>query len=136
MDFAQVGSLWHGGGGEGTVIGNDASRARAGTVRFAGTTQRGVPVVALAGELDLVSHEAVVHRLGSFADRLGPDIVVDLTGVTFCDSRGLSALVRVGNRVRRNGGKLTLTGVPPHILRLFHMTRLTTRFQTTPHSVN
>lgn len=118
------------------MIGNDAARAGVDYVRFAGTTHRGVPVVALAGELDLVSHKRVVGRLAEVLRRLGPDLVVDLTGVTFCDSRGLSALVRVANRARGDGGRVTLTGVPPRMARLLRMTRLHDTFHVTPHSIN
>jgi anti-anti-sigma factor len=39
-----------------------------------------------------------------------PNVVVDLSGVTFIDSTGLGVLVAALNRAREAGGQMTLRG--------------------------
>ncbi len=67
----------------------------------------GVHVVALEGELDIVSAvglaDALVEAAGTF-------LVVDLSGLTFMDLSGISAFVVARNRILAEGlGQLRLT---------------------------
>jgi anti-sigma B factor antagonist len=59
--------------------------------------------LVLAGELDL----ATVDVLGEHLDRVvagrPPGVVVDLAGVTFCDSSGVNALVQARTTALRHG---------------------------------
>lgn len=67
----------------------------------------GVHVVALQGELDIVSADGLALALVEVA---GSTVVVDLSGLTFIDSSGISALVMARNRIRADGrGQLVLT---------------------------
>jgi anti-sigma B factor antagonist len=67
----------------------------------------GVHVVALHGELDIVSADGLALALVEVA---GSVVVVDLSGLTFIDSSGISALVRARNRIVGDGrGQLVLT---------------------------
>ena len=63
------------------------------------------PVIEIAGELDLDSApvlHAVLHR--ALTTSPPPAIlVVDLAGVTFCDSTGLNALLRTRTEAQRKG---------------------------------
>lgn len=67
-----------------------------------------IATVALSGELDL----ATAMLLEGQVDRLLTDqrnqIMVDLSDLTFCDSVGLNALVRMHGRCRAEGGWLQL----------------------------
>ena len=62
-------------------------------------------MVSIAGELDLATVGRVREALGSETVEQAEAVVVDLTGVTFMDSTGLSALLRferdLGARRRR-----------------------------------
>jgi anti-sigma B factor antagonist len=70
-----------------------------------------VPVVRLAGELDVLS----VGRLREVLDQLllaGGPVVVDLRGLAFIDSAGLGALVRAHKKARVLRGQLTCLYLP------------------------
>jgi anti-anti-sigma factor len=66
------------------------------------------PVVVVRGELDLAGVEVFEDLVLEMIDRHGPDVVIDVSGLVFCDARGLGALVRCANRADRSGGRLTL----------------------------
>lgn len=84
----------------------------------------GAPVVArLTGELDLGSVGAVEDALVRTADESG-DLVLDLSGLAFCDCTGLSLLIRLSRRCAAGGGRLRLAA-PQEIVR---MVLVVTRF--------
>lgn len=60
----------------------------------------GVPVVILTGEVDIVNAAEVGGQLFGAAPNAAPGIVVDLSGVTYLDSRGVHLLVELANRLR------------------------------------
>ena len=67
----------------------------------------GLHIVALHGELDIVSSYGLALALVEVA---GSAVVVDLSGLTFIDSSGISALVIARNRiVADRRGQLVLT---------------------------
>ena len=72
-----------------------------------------VHVVALSGELDIVSAALLTDALAEVAG----STVVDLSDLTFMDCRGIAALVAARNRlVASELGQLVLTG-PKGIVR-------------------
>ncbi|MEV4494492.1 STAS domain-containing protein [Micromonospora arborensis] len=86
----------------------EATRLDAGHVRL-----------RLAGELD---YDTAPDLVAAAADLRGDEqVLIDLTGVTLCDSSGLSALLVV----HRSAGAIRLTGVGRHLQRLLDRTGLT-----------
>ncbi|PWN02162.1 hypothetical protein DJ010_13620 [Nocardioides silvaticus] len=83
-----------------------------------------LPVVRLGGELDLDS----VHLLTDALDSLNvahcpADLVLlDLTGVTFCDVAGLRGIDRGAEALARSGRELLLYHVPTCVERLMRLT--------------
>ncbi|MEU6313118.1 STAS domain-containing protein [Streptomyces sp. NPDC047014] len=69
--------------------------------------------IALAGELDLFTSGQVQSRLRELADSDCRNLVLDLGGLSFCDSAGIELLVRFDRRCRRAGTRLLLCDVPP-----------------------
>ncbi|MFD9366591.1 STAS domain-containing protein [Streptomyces sp. NPDC060020] len=69
--------------------------------------------VALAGELDLHTAAQVEPRLTELAASGRRALVLDLSGISFCDSSGIDLFVRVHHRCRSAGTALRLCGVPP-----------------------
>ena len=59
-------------------------------------------------------------------------VVLDLTGVTFIDSTGLSVLLNALRRTTRDGGRMALVCTNPTVLRLFEITRLDATFDIQP----
>lgn len=75
-------------------------------------------VVAVAGDVDgatAPSLDAALSQVGGG----GQSIVVDLGDLRFIDSTGLNCLVRAANRVRPEGGNVTVRNLRPHVRRLF-----------------
>lgn len=83
----------------------------------------GVRVVSVVGELDL----AEVEQFMAFGRRSGhgcAGLEVDLGGLSFIDSTGLSALIQLRKEFSELGLPLRLTNVGPVTRRLFHITGL------------
>jgi anti-anti-sigma factor len=68
-------------------------------------------VVMAAGEVDMASAPQLT---GALADVHGR-VVVDLAGVTFLDSTGISVLVGARNRLREEGGDLSIRNPQDHV---------------------
>jgi anti-sigma B factor antagonist len=85
------------------------------------TAQRaGVLRVALSGDLDVASAPGVEERLVELEPEDSPsDLVLDLRGLNFIDSTGLSLLINIDRRVRRAGRRVTIvsgSGAPRRLL--------------------
>ncbi|WP_329611676.1 STAS domain-containing protein [Kitasatospora herbaricolor] len=82
------------------------------------------PVVQATGELDLdgapVLHAALRRALTTGPP--GSDLVIDLAGVTFCDSSGLNALLRARIETGRSGLNLHLARPAHAVARLLEIT--------------
>ncbi|MFE2916941.1 STAS domain-containing protein [Kitasatospora indigofera] len=92
------------------------------------------PVVEAAGELDYESAPQLRGVLrGALAVRPAPAmLVIDLAGVTFCDSAGLNALLQIRLDAERQGTVVHL-GRPTHIVtRVLEMTRADLLFPLDP----
>ena len=71
----------------------------------------GTCTLRLCGELDIVAAADLAAVLTAEAERPGAtDIVVDLTGVTFIDSTGISALVNGYKAAHAAGAEFTTAG--------------------------
>lgn len=78
-------------------------------------------VASMSGELDLSTAAEAYVRAAELLGG-GPDLVVDLSGVTFCDSSGFNVLLRLRRRVVEAGGRLALAAPPLQIGRLLTLT--------------
>jgi len=67
----------------------------------------GVHLLRISGELDLGTIGSLQSGVG---ERIGPAacIVLDLEGLTFCDSTGLGAIIKLHRRAADLGGVLAL----------------------------
>ncbi|RSS78981.1 STAS domain-containing protein [Streptomyces sp. WAC06614] len=73
--------------------------------------------VALAGELDVYTAGQVGPRLREIAGSGRPVIVLDLSGLLFCDSAGIDLLTRLDRHCRAAGSRLLLGDVPPLLVK-------------------
>ena len=83
--------------------------------------------VAVAGEVTFSNIVDFDRVLGEALDEGAQNLVVDLTGVTFIDSSGLSSLLTASARARDGGGTVALVlaqGEPPSIFRFRGVDRL------------
>jgi len=81
-------------------------------------------VVSLVGEIDL----STVARLSSAVSEVlaepPPRVVLDMAGVTFCDSQGLGTLVVLSRKATMAQSCLVLTNVGDFLLRVLDITGL------------
>jgi anti-sigma B factor antagonist len=81
-------------------------------------------VVTATGEID----GSTVARLTGVVDSIlvtaPPRVVLDLGGVTFCDSQGLGAMVALSQKARIAQSVLVLTHVRPQMARALDVTGL------------
>ncbi|MCB5179304.1 STAS domain-containing protein [Streptomyces antimicrobicus] len=73
--------------------------------------------IALAGELDFHTAGQVGPSLRAVAACGHPRLVLDLRGLTFCDSAGIDLLTRLDRHCRAGGTRLLLSGVPPLVVK-------------------
>ncbi|WP_412538604.1 STAS domain-containing protein [Longispora sp. K20-0274] len=81
-----------------------------------------VTVVAVAGEIDVGTAAGLDRRLTAVLDAGRVRLVIDLTGVTFCDSTGIGVLVNAARRLRIQDLRVHLTGLGPVMVRLVEVT--------------
>jgi len=87
-----------------------------------------VPVVKVAGEVDIQTSPVLEERLGAILDDGQTSVVVDLGDVTFLDSTGLSVLISTLRRCRAAGGELQIVGPRPNVRKVLEITGLTDVF--------
>lgn len=88
-------------------------------------------VLEVIGELDLTAADDFVEA-GLRALTRAPVVEVDLAGLTFLDSRGLGALVRIRNEARAASKSLVLTNPSEQTQRLLRITGLEKTFGVAP----
>ncbi|WP_067461234.1 STAS domain-containing protein [Actinomadura macra] len=91
-------------------------------------TGSGPTRVAVAGELDIATDVTFRVALTRIIQDRGPDIVIDASSLTFCDARGVAAIVAVSDLAERRGGSVTITGVRPQVAKVLRITGLYRRF--------
>jgi len=80
----------------------------------------GGAVLAVVGELDVATAPVLASALAAESGRL----VLDLSGLTFCDAAGIGVMLRSRTRLRTAGGDLVLLAPPPLLRRLLTLLRL------------
>ena len=89
-------------------------------------------VVHVKGEIHVSTAPEFAARLDDAIAHEAPAVVLDLTGVEFIDSTGLTVLLNGLRSVTLRGGRLALAISNPTVLRLFEITRLDSTFDIAP----
>ena len=92
----------------------------------------GGAVVDLGGELDIASAEVAVSYVRDVIDRHRGPVIVDLTALTFCDARGLAALVRMAGYAEQKSRPFRLASPSPSLVKIMRITGLDRRFLASP----
>ena len=85
-------------------------------------------VIRVAGEIHATTAPEFSERLNAAIASGRTRVVLDLTGVEFIDSTGLSVLLNGLRRVTRQRGRMALVCTNPTVLRLFEVTKMDTTF--------
>ncbi|WDZ86283.1 STAS domain-containing protein [Micromonospora cathayae] len=81
-------------------------------------------VLRLAGEIDMLTAAQLSSTVNEVLGDPPPRIVLDLGGVTFCDSQGLGTLVVLSRKASHSQSLLVLTQVGDFLLRVLDITGL------------
>lgn len=82
----------------------------------------GRAVVTVHGELDAATADQAYDYVRQVIDGRGRYISLDLAGLSFCDARGLRALVRIAAYARAAGRELRLVAPRPPLLKIMRIT--------------
>ncbi len=86
-------------------------------------------VVSVVGEIDLYTAPRLHSELAAALGGDGPvRVVVDMSGVEFCDSTGMNVLLAAHRRAKETGGDLELAGPRATVRKVLHVTGLETVF--------
>jgi anti-anti-sigma factor len=91
-----------------------------------------VAAVAVVGELDLATAPQLAESFGRVAQGPGKTVRVDMQGVGFLDSSGISALVEEQKRRAEAGGRLVLHRASDQVVRVLEISGLGTFFELSP----
>ncbi|MEV1088937.1 STAS domain-containing protein [Streptomyces microflavus] len=90
------------------------------------------PVLEITGDLD----HGTAPELRKAVDRLtlaaGQLLILDLTGLVFCDSSGITALLAARNLATEQGGGIALAAVPANTARILSIVGLDRVFTIHP----
>lgn len=82
---------------------------------------KGETVFEVAGDIDFAVVEDLRGRLMPASER--GTVVLDLSGVTFCDSSGVRALVEADQSAREHGGTCRIAAPSDDVLRILSLTK-------------
>ena len=80
--------------------------------------------VSLTGEIDMSTVGRLSAVVGDLLNPAPPRVVLDLAGVTFCDSQGLGTLVVLSRKAALAQSVLVLINVGDFLLRVLDITGL------------
>ncbi|MFD7087882.1 STAS domain-containing protein [Streptomyces sp. NPDC059896] len=89
-------------------------------------------VIELTGELDHHTAPEVRAALPGLGLRAGRQLTLDLGGLTFCDSTGITVLIAARNHALAANSTIALAAVPERVGRIFRNVGLEHTFPTHP----
>ena len=89
----------------------------------------GIPVVAVAGEIDLFTAPEFKRRVQKGLDRDGRRMVVDLSETTFIDSSSLGVLIGAHRRLASRERSLVVVAPSPVVRKTLRITGLDSLFR-------
>ena len=83
-----------------------------------------------AGEIDLYTAPRLHTELAGVIANMAPEsrVVVDMSGVEFCDSTGMNVLLSSLREARERGGELELAAPRPAVRKILQVTGLDSVF--------
>jgi anti-sigma B factor antagonist len=86
-------------------------------------------IVTICGEIDLYTAPRLHSELaGLLAEGMPARVVVDMSGVEFCDSTGMNVLLSCLRRARERGGELEIAAPKPAVRKILQVTGLDSVF--------
>lgn len=93
------------------------------------TKSDAIDIVELSGRLVMADAPEARQQLKTIIDAGQGKLILDLAGVSFMDSSGLSVLISAYKAVQAKGGDLVLLNLTPTVQSLIELTRLQQVFE-------
>ena len=90
------------------------------------------PVVMLRGDVDMATADQIEQAAGDLIGSGHTTLTVDMSEVAFCDSAGLTTLVRIKKACNDSGGQFAVSSPQPHVLHVLALSGLTEYLGVTP----
>jgi anti-anti-sigma factor len=97
-----------------------ATKALEASVRQQGS----IAVIDLRGEIDSFGETALNDAYAEAEKRNPPAVLLNFSAVEYINSTGIALIVALLARARKTGRKLLTTGLSPHYVEIFTITRL------------
>jgi anti-sigma B factor antagonist len=86
-------------------------------------------IVTILGEIDLYTAPRLHSELaGLLAEGMPTRVIIDMSGVEFCDSTGMNVLLSCLRRARERGGELEIAAPKPAVRKILQVTGLDSVF--------
>ncbi|MFE2376698.1 STAS domain-containing protein [Streptomyces sp. NPDC059398] len=92
------------------------------------------PVLEIAGDLDHVTASELRTLLDDLTLDAGQVLVLDLAGLEFCDSSGITALLAARNLAIEQGAEIALAAIPANTARVLRVVGLDRVFTIHPYA--
>ncbi|MFJ2740563.1 STAS domain-containing protein [Streptomyces sp. NPDC087440] len=92
----------------------------------------GATVLTVAGELDHHTASELTDTLRHTPFGPAAPVVIDLAELVYCDSTGITVLIRAYNQANATGSRLFLTGLRPDLAHVFGIVGLDQVFTFRP----
>jgi anti-sigma B factor antagonist len=89
----------------------------------------GIQILAVEEDLDAATADVLYQQGRAAIGRHARLLLLDLSGLSFCDARGLSALVRTANDAESAGCGFGLIAPKPQVAKILRITALDSRFR-------
>ncbi len=99
------------------------------SLAFRSSREADEALLAVTGEIDMSTAESLYHQARALIDGGPARLVLDLGEVTFCDSLGVAALVRIYKHGMAAGCQLRLTNLRPHVAHILQISGLDQVFE-------
>lgn len=91
-----------------------------------------INIIYLEGELiDKSQATGLMHQIEELISQTNNRFIFDLSGIKYLNSSGLSVLINVLTKARKEGGDVVVTNVSERVNKLFLITKLNTVFTIT-----
>jgi len=95
--------------------------------RVTANRMTGIEILGTPAELDLAIADGLVEQGCTVIARRPRLLLLDLTGLSFCDARGLGAFVRIANRADAAGCRFALISPRPQVAKVLRAGGLNSR---------
>ncbi len=87
----------------------------------------GIEILSMPAELDIATADGLVEQGYVAIARSARLLLLDLTGLSFCDARGLSAFDRIANHAGAAGCRFGLIAPRPPVAKILRISGLDSR---------